>query len=481
MLNLRPVAHIMGLLSCCMAAMLCLPALVDLLYDNSDWQHFALAAGVAGLLGVLAATATRPDGPLLLDLRQAFLVTTLGWIVAAMLAALPFAMLGIGVTDAMFEAMSGITTTGSTVMTGLDNLPPGILLWRAVAQWIGGIGIIAMAILMLPLLRVGGMQLFRVEFSGRPEERADRTLKAVFSLFVVYVVLTAICTLAFFAFGMTAFDAVTHAMSTLSTGGYSTHDASFGYFDSYWLYWIATIFMLAGSLPFFLYVKTMRGSFFAVWQDFQARGFIIFIALVSLALALWLMHERGLGFGAALTVTAFNVVSIVSTTGFATEDYTAWGTGAMAAFLVLMFLGGCSGSTSGAIKFYRLQILYQLVRTHIKRLIHPSRVIVVKYDGKPLPPDIPVSILVFLVVFVATIAAFTVALAMMGLDIDTSFSASITAITNVGPGLGTIIGPSGNFEPLPDAAKWLLCVAMLAGRLEVLTLLIAFDPELWRY
>jgi trk system potassium uptake protein TrkH len=376
--------------------------------------------------------------------------------------------------------MSGITTTGSTVLAGLDTLPPGILLWRALLQWIGGIGIIAIAILLLPLLRVGGMQLFRIERSEAREEKVYTASKTILFLASIYLGLTILCFFFYLAFGMTAFDAVAHAMTTLSTGGYSTHDASFAYYPVSGLHWGATLFMLAGAVPFFLYVRTVRGSLRALVTDQQVRGFILFVALVSVAMAVWLTRQRDIGFYEALTLTSFNITSIITTTGYASDDYTAWGPGAVGVFLVMMFIGGCSGSTSGAIKFYRFQIALAIVRAHVKRLISPHRVVPLRYNGRALPDDVPYSILAFLVVFIATIAVFTVLLALMGLDIVTAYSASVTAITNVGPGLGSIIGPAGNFAALPDAAKWLLTIAMLAGRLEVLALLVAFDPDFWR-
>ena len=481
MLDVRPVVHVLGLLACGVSAMLCVPAAADLLYGNSDWRKFVVAALIVGLVGSCAAVATNREGPVRLTLRQAFLVTVTGWITVAFVAALPFLGLGMSLTDAVFESMSGITTTGSTVLIGLDSLPPGILLWRALLQWIGGIGIIAIAILMLPLLRVGGMQIFKIESSDRSEEKFLSTSRTVAWLFAIYVVLTAACVLLYYQFGMTLFDAVAHAMTTLSTGGYSTHDASFGYFRDLRIHWVATFFMIAGAIPFYLYVKAVRGSLHSIVTDQQVRGFIAFLFISSVLMAYWLYDQRGIGFWQALTLTSFNITSIVTTTGFASDDYTLWGPGAVGVFLILMFVGGCSGSSSGAIKVYRHQILYMLVRAHVKRLFSPRRILTLRYNGRRLPDDVPYSILAFLAVFVATIAVFTVCLALMGLDIVTAYSASVTAITNVGPGLGSIIGPAGNFAPLPDAAKWLLTVAMLAGRLEVLALLVAFDRDFWRF
>ncbi len=481
MLNIRPVVHLLGLLACFLAALLCIPAFTDAVYHDQDWKPFVTAALVTGFIGFGAAIATWPKDGIRLNLRQAFLITALGWVAVSGIAAIPFLGIGISMTDAVFETMSAITTTGSTVLTGLDHLPPGILIWRAILQWLGGIGIIAMAILMLPLLRVGGMQLFKIESSDTSEKFSASAFQMVIYLMAFYILLTVVCSGTYFVLGMSMFDAVTHAMATVSTGGYSTHDASFGYFKQPALHWAATVFMAAGAIPFYLYVKAARGTPHQIFTDEQVRGFIGFLVVVSVAMAAWLSWERGTPFTEALTLTAFNVTSVVTTTGFATDDYTTWGPGGVGVFLALMYVGGCSGSTSGAIKIYRHQILYKLVRAHVKRLFSPNRMITITYNHAPVPDDVPYSILAFLAVFVATIAIFTVCLSFLELDILTAYSATVTAITNVGPGLGPIIGPSGNFSSLPDAAKWILTVAMLAGRLEVLALLVIFDREFWRY
>ena len=481
MLDIRPVIHLMGLLCCCVAVALCVPAVADLIVGSDDWQNFMVAAVLAGFCGVTATLAALPDGQIHLSLRHSFLVTALGWVVVAFFGAIPFYSLGFSLADSVFESMSAITTTGSTVFSDLDSMPVGVLLWRAVLQWIGGIGIIAVAILMLPMLRVGGAQLFRIERSDQTGDSPTNTMSTITWLIAIYIALTVLCGALFALFGMSGFDAATHAMTTLSTGGYSTHDESFGFFDSIGLQWIATVFMIAGALPFYLYIRTLRGEAGALLLDQQVRGFIHFLVLVSIFIAVWLYARGDIGLGEALTLSAFNVTSIVTTTGFASADYTSWGHGAVGAFLVLMFVGGCSGSTSGAIKIYRHQIIFMIVRAYLRRLFSPNRTIPLLYNGRPLPDDVPFSILAFLAAFCATVTVFTVLLSILGIDVLTAYSASLTAITNVGPGLGPIIGPSGNFEPLPDAAKWLLVVAMLAGRLEVLALLVILDRDFWKF
>lgn len=480
MTSLRPVIHLLGMLIIGLAFTMLVPFMIDVVGVRSDWpafiESFSISLGVGGLL----VLASRTQVSLELDVRQIFLLTALSWLILPALAAIPLAAFGLSFTDAYFEAVSGLTTTGSTVMTGLDQLPPGILLWRSFLQWLGGVGIIVMAVALLPFMRVGGMQMFRVESSDKSGKVVPRAFEFIGWILWVYVGLTALCALVYWLLGMGSFDALNHAMTTLSTGGYSTHDASFGYFQSPALHWAGTVFMLAGALPFVAYIKFLRGNVRAIHQDSQARFLIIFLAWAALAMALWLSatSERSLIDG--LRLTAFNIVSVVTTTGFATEDYTQWGSPAIGAFMILTILGGCAGSTSGGIKIYRIQIALRIVRLQILRMLSPSRVVVQRYAGERLSEEIAYAILAFLVMFLGTVALFTVVLTGLGLDLVTALSASATAIANVGPGLGHVIGPAGNFVTLPDVAKWLLSLAMLMGRLEIFVLLVFLDPDFWR-
>lgn len=461
--------------------MLLIPAATDAIYQNIDWQIFLLSSAITLFVGFALILSNEGIEKIRLNFPQAFFLITFGWIAVTLFGAIPFIGVGASVTDAVFETMSGITTTGSTVFTNLDSLPPGILLWRAILQWIGGIGIIAIAVLVLPFLRIGGMQLFKIESSANENETVTFTVKTIYLLSVVYCALTLLCALVYYILGMNGFDAITHAMTTLSTGGYSTHDSSFGYFKNYSLHWAGIILMICGAIPFFLFVKMTLGNFRAIISDQQVKGFVLFLFISSALMAFWLIEKRDIDFFEAITLTTFNITSVVTTTGFATDDYTAWGHGAVGMFLVLMFVGGCTGSTSGAIKIYRYQVLWIFVRSHVKKLLSPNRIVTMKYNGRALSDDVPSSVLAFLAVFIATIAFFTIVLTLLNLDIVTAYSAAVTAITNVGPGMGNIIGPSGTFQPLPDAAKWALTAAMLAGRLEILVLLVFFEKDFWQY
>lgn len=483
MIDFRPILHICGMLLIVMAAAMLIPALADIASSNPDWMVFAASAAVTLFLGGSLLLATRTGRTIELSRRQAFALTTSAWISVSLVGALPFLFYGgkLDLADAMFEAISGLTTTGSTVISGLEAQPPGILLWRSMTQWIGGVGIILMAIIMLPFLGVGGMQLFETESSERSGRIVPRARQFVAYISMIYTGLTALCFLLYWALGMTPFDAFNHAMTSISTGGYSTHDASFGYFEEPALHWTATVFMMAGGIPFVAYIRFVRGHPGALFNDVQIRAFVGFLLLVALALGLWLfVSDRAGSLEEGLRLAAFNVVSIVTTTGYATTDYTLWGAFAIGLFFALTFIGGCTGSTAGGIKIYRHQILWTAVKAYIRQLTRPHRVEVLSYGGLHVSRDIQASVLAFLAVFVGAFSLTAVLLAAMGLDFVTAISASATAFTNVGPGLGEIIGPAGNFASLPDGAKWVLSGAMLLGRLELFTVLILFDPDFWR-
>lgn len=479
----RPILYVVGLLLCGLAAAMLVPAAADAALANPDWRVFLASASATGFFGMLLVLTNRGRKALVLDVRQAFLLTTAAWSAMGAFSALPFLFLGQGLdyTDAFFEAVSGLTTTGSTVLVGLDGMPPGILLWRAILQWIGGIGIIVMAIIVLPFLRVGGMQLFRSESSERSEKVVARPYELVSYIALIYLGLTAACFFAYWAAGMSAFDALCHAMTTLATGGFSTHDASFTAFGQPAIQWLAVLFMLLGSLPFVAYIRTLQRRQMPIWRDSQVRGFLAFVASASLAVTAWLAWTTGIPAVEALRLAIFNVTSIVTTTGYASADYMEWAGLAVGIFLFLTVVGGCTGSTAGGIKFFRHQVLWVVTRSHLRFLIRPHVVSVATYQGRALPDDIAPSVLAFIFVFLASVAVVALGLSGFGLDLVTSLSGAATAVSNVGPGLGPIIGPAGNFGTLPDGAKWLLAGAMLLGRLELFTVLVLFQREFWRW
>lgn len=462
------------------AAML-VPAMVDFYSGNPDWQVFAVASFAVGAICLASAAANRgANAPF--SRRLGFLVVNLLWITLSVTGAIPFylASLGLDMADALFESVSAVTTTGATVISGLDAAPPGLLLWRSILQWFGGIGIVAMGLLVLPFLKVGGFTVFKIESSDTSEKPFARFAVFVRAFFAIYIGLTVICAILYRVLGMSDFDAVNHAMTTLATGGFSTHDASFGAFQSPALIWTGTIFMAIAGLPFsVLILFAVRGRLDAL-RDPQifAYGGLLLVLTIIIALSLRLSQDES--FGMALTHSAFNVVSIVTTTGFASTDYTLWGPLAVTILFMATFLGGCSGSTSGGIKAYRLVIIASSIRSGLMRLIYPNSVRPVRYGSVAVEPDMQRTVFLFVCAYVGIWALGSIALAATGLDVETAVSGSITALANVGPGIGSVIGPAGNFAPLGDPAKLILIFLMLLGRLEILAVLVLLMPAFWR-
>ncbi|WP_321389395.1 TrkH family potassium uptake protein [Emcibacter sp.] len=457
------------------------PALVDAYVGNPDWQVFAVTSGIVIFVGsILYATNFARHEEL--TVQQAFLLTVSIWVIIPTFGALPFVYseLSLSYTDAFFEAMSGLSTTGSTVITGLDGAPPGILLWRGLLQWFGGVGIIIMAVIILPLLQIGGMQLFRVGAFDTSEKVLPRAAQLGFAISILYVALTMICGVALWAAGMTPFEATCHAFTTIATGGFSTSDGSVGHFDSSLIDYIVVLFMIVGSMPFILYLKLVRGQSWILWQDSQVRWFVALLAVLVSFVTVWLWLGGQYDFSGALRFASFNVVSIVTGTGFATTDYTAWGSLAVLLFFFIMFIGGCAGSTSCGIKIFRFQVLCSMLSSQLKQVLRPSGVFIPRYNGQPITEDVAGSVISYLFLFIASFLVLAVGLSLTGLDFVTSVSGAGTAMANVGPALGPIIGPSGTFQALPDAAKWFLTFGMLLGRLELFAVMVLFIPTFWR-
>lgn len=479
-MSIRPVLYVVGLLLTILAALMLLPAFYLLAFKESGASTFLLSAGLAGASGGALFIGTRPDH-FNLKPKEAFLLTNCCWLILNAYAALPFILeLQLSYTDAFFEAMSGITTTGSTVLSGLDTMNKGILLWRSLLQWLGGIGFIVMAVAILPFLKVGGMRLFQSESSDWSEKMMPRSGSIAKRIVFVYVALTVAAAYSYFLGGMNSFEAINHAMTTVSTGGYSTSDSSMAHFSSPFIYWTAIIFMLLGGMPFILFVKCLKGDIQSLYRDSQVRAFLGFMILLWAGASLWLTLRSDYDFWQALTLVAFNTSSVITTTGFALTDYTLWGEFAAALFLFLTVVGGCSGSTAGGIKIFRFQIGARLLGIQLKQLAHPRACFVQSYNGQQITDDILRSLIGFGFFFTLLTTLMTLLLCLLGLDLITSLSGALTAIANVGPGLGAIIGPAGNFESLPSAAKWLLSLGMLMGRLEITTVLVLFTPTFWK-
>ena len=481
MIDHRPILLIIGVLLATLGLAMMLPALVDLASANPDWRIFTVSSLLTTMVGV-SLWATSRGAVMELGLREAFIMTSGAWVVLAAFGALPIYWSGVvpSYTDAFFESMSGITTTGATVISGLDNAPPGVLFWRCLLQWLGGLGIIFMAIAVMPMLQVGGMQFFKTEGFDAADKILPRATQISGVMTLIFISITTACAFAYAAAGMTLFDAVSHAMTTVATGGYSTKDGSIGHFDSVAIDWIAVIFMCLGSLPFLLYIKTLQGRSLALFKDSQVHTF--FALLVLFTLVIWAYEGLiGVHRGAeGLRYAAFNVVSIMTGTGYATDDYNAWGTFSVSIFFMIMFIGGCTSSTSCGVKVFRFQIMFQDIRQHLNRIIYPNGIFVKTYNGRPLPDSVSAAVMSFFFLYLVSVTVLAVLLSLTGLDDLTALSGAATAISNVGPGLGKLIGPAGNFGELNEIAKWLLSAGMLLGRLELFTVLVLFMPKFWR-
>ncbi|MGE0280734.1 MAG: TrkH family potassium uptake protein [Rhizobiaceae bacterium] len=458
------------------------PMAIDLYSNNSSWQGFAFSSLMVGGAGCAVALATRGNTPTV-SARFGFLLVNLLWLTLAVGGAVPFmaSALKMSVTDAFFESVSGITTTGSTVISGLDHAPPGVLLWRSVLNFIGGLGVIAIGLFILPFLNIGGVSYFKIESSDiedRPFERFGTYMRSLVALFTLLV---AACAASYAFAGMGLFDAANHAMATLATGGFSTHDTSFArYATNPAVLWIAVVFMILGSLPFsILLLFAFRGRREAL-RDPQIKVFLGYCVVLVVALSVYVRQHDGVPYFQALTQAAFNLVSIITTTGFATTDYTLWGPFAVTAFFIATFLGGCSGSTTGGIKAYRFLILFEMLSSGLRQLLYPHVVYPIRYGERSVDPDMQRAVVLFIAAFFVIWGAVTLLLAATGLELVTALSGALTALTNVGPGLGSIIGPAGNFSTLPDVAKWICSVAMLLGRLEILAVMVVFTPVFWR-
>jgi len=481
-INIRPALHVLGMLIVMLAIGMLVPVMADLAVGNEDWQVFLLASVLTASLGAMLFLANRGMANEL-KLRQAFLLTTFAWMFLPAFAALPFVFseLDLNYTDAYFEAMSGLTTTGATILSGLDTAPPGILIWRSLLQWFGGIGVIVMTVAILPMLQVGGMQLFKTESFDTSEKIMPRAEQISSAITGIYVALTAICMVLLMLGGMAPFDAIAHAMTTIATGGFSTKDASIGHFDSATIDSIVIFFMILGSLPFVLYIQFLRGRTLALWRDEQVRAFLGVVLFLVVMVTLWLIIFKDYDTGSAMRFGSFNIISVLTGTGYATFDYGEWGSFGVTMFFFVMFIGGCAGSTSCGIKIFRFQVMLKAFSTWKARMLMPNGVFLARFNGRTISPLIISSVMSFFTFFIISFFVLSVAVAATGVDWVTALSGVGSAIANVGPGLGSTIGPAGNYAPLPDAAKWILAFTMLFGRLELFTILVIFTRAFWKH
>jgi len=480
MADLRPVVLIIGALVTFLGVFMLAPLFADLTGGHESWRSFAISSVISIFFGIIMLVGAK-GGQVRLSIRGAFFLTTISWVVLCIFAALPFLLkpVPLSFSDAIFEAMSGLTTTGSTVMSGLDDMNPGILLWRALLQWIGGIGIIVTALAVLPMLKVGGMQLFSSEWFDPMGKFLPRAGGIAAGISFVYLALTIICGIVYWMLGMSAFDAMCHAMTTIATGGFSNSDASFATYAPVGADMAASVFMIAGALPFGLYILAANGNPMAVFRDVQVRAFLSGIIILVLVMLIYVLIQQPSLDVHPLRAATFNVISILTGTGYALGNVEAWGPASAGFFFLLMFIGGCAGSTSCSIKVFRFQVAFEGLRSYIGRMTFPREVDTMTYNGRALPASALYSVLGFIFAFFACYAVLAVGLSLTGLDTITALSSAATSIANVGPGLGPVVGAEGNFASLPDPAKWMMAAGMIVGRLEIFTVLVLFTPKFW--
>ena len=477
----KTVFFLIGILLIVLGSSMLAPYSIQVLYGENS-HSFISSSFVTIFIGILFVLANL-EKEFKLNLRQTFLFSTLAWLMIAIFGSLPFLLSAneFTISEAFFESMSGITTTGATVISDLDNSPKSILLWRAIMQWLGGIGIVVMAITILPLLKVGGMQLFKMEGPGTTEKILPRTIEVAAIIISTYVALTFFCGFFYWIFGMSIFDSVCHAMTTIATGGFSTHNDSIGFFKNSNIEITASIFIILGSIPFISYLKFSQGNRKIFFNDVQIKGLIYLLAISITIMFIYLLF---INFESSLIdkirISSFNVISILSGTGYVTDDFGLWGKFSLVFFLFLMFIGGCAGSTACGIKIFRLQMLLIFLKDQIKKLIYPNSVIITKYNNQKISDDFIKSVIIFIFTFLFIFLIIAMLLSISGLDFITSISGAASSISNVGPGLGDLIGPNGNYKDLPDLSKWILSAGMLLGRLELFAVLVLFFPSFWR-
>lgn len=481
MIDLRPVGYVIGLLVAVLGLTMLLPMLVDLAEGRGHWPVFLESSVITMLSGGLIALACANGVRENLTIQQTFLLTTGVWLTLPLFGAIPF-MFGdtdARFVDAFFEAMSGLTTTGSTVFSGLEDMPKGLLLWRGIMQWLGGIGIIVVAMVFLPELRVGGMQIFRSEGFDTFGKILPRATEISSRISVIYLALTLASAIGYISTGMNAFDATVHAMTTIATGGFANYDTSFAGFSAATEY-SAVVFMLLAALPFVRFVQLTAGSARPLLQDTQIRAFFGTAVVLVLMIVAWKMFHQGESGEEAFRKTLFNTVSLLTGTGYASDDYMVWGPFPIAVLFFTGLIGGCAGSTSCSIKIFRYQLLFSSIRAQLHKIRSPNGVFVPRFAGRPVGEDVLGSVMSFFMFFTVTLGLLAVGLGMTGLDFTTSVSGAAAALANIGPGMGDQIGPAGNFAGLNDTAKWMLSAAMLIGRLELLAVYAILTVQFWR-
>ena len=481
MFNLKPIALVSGTVICSVGFFLFIPLITELVYKTESWQSYAVPILLYLIVGG-SLVITNKNVDLKISLKEAFIITVLSWLLLTFLCAVPFlyTKVNLGLVDALFESMSGVTTTGATILSNLESLPKGILMWRSFLQWLGGIGIVVIALFILPFLRIGGMQLFHLEGDDPYDKFLPKISSVIKKIFIIYIILTVVLIFLYYIFGMKLFDAITHSFTTISTGGFSSYDNSFGFFDNNKILITAIIFMILGSLPFLVVVQTSYKNLFIVFKDHQVRVFILTLSIATTLIFFFAHNYIDGNYITKIITVSFNTISIISGTGYISDNFENWGNYASVLFLILMFIGGCAGSTTGGLKVFRFQILFKYINLHLNKMLKPHSIIASTFNGKIINETTYESVMSFFFLYILTFFISALLLSFSGLDFLTCISASASTISNVGPGLGSSIGPDGNYGMLDNYSKLVLTATMFLGRLEILTILVLLIPSFWK-
>ena len=481
MFNLKPIALVSGTVTCAVGFFLFIPLIAEIIYESESWQSYAVPILLYLIVGG-SLVITNRNVDLKISLKEAFIITVLSWLLLTFLCAVPFLYteVNLGIVDALFESMSGVTTTGATTLSNIESLPKGILIWRAFLQWLGGIGIVVIALFILPFLRIGGMQLFHLEGDDPYDKSLPKISSVVKRIFIIYATLTVTLIFLYYVCGMLPFDAISHSFTTISTGGFSTYDSSFAFFNNDKILLVAIIFMILGSLPFLVLVQTSKKNLFAIFKDHQVRVFILILLIAILLIFYFANNYIDGNYLNKVIAVSFNTISIISGTGYVSDNFENWGNYASVLFLILMFIGGCAGSTTGGLKIFRFQILFKYINLHLKKMLKPHSIIASRFNGRKINETTYESVMSFFFLYILTFFTSALLLSFSGLDFLTCISAAASTISNVGPGLGPIIGPDGNYAILDSYSKIILIATMFLGRLELLTILVLLLPSFWK-
>jgi trk system potassium uptake protein TrkH len=481
-MNLRLLLHILGALLIFLSISMLLPVIISLLYREDDFFAILISAGITAILGIILYFSCKIDREL--KIREGFALVSLAWLCYAIFGSLPFYLSNYipSYTDAFFETMSGFTTTGASILNAGDyqNLPHGLLFWRSFTHWLGGMGIILLSLALLPLLGIGGMQLYRAEVPGPEHDKiSPRIRNTAKILWQVYFLISIIEVIILYLAGMDLFDSLCHTFGTMATGGFSTKWDSIGFYHSALIDYIIIVFMLIAGINFSLHYRALKGDLTSHWFDPEVRFFISLVVMGTIIISIDIFFLKGYSLSSAIQKGFFQVVSIITTTGFTTDDYQVWGASSQLILLIFMFFGGCAGSTGGGMKIIRILVILKFGFNEIKRLLHPNAVLHVRIGKRTIPQEIVANICGFFLIYLNLFIIGIIFMSILGLDFNTSIGSVAACIGNIGPGLGNV-GPSGNYANIPLIGKWFLSFLMLFGRLEIYTVIVLIMPVFWK-